>query len=649
MNSDYGNYSRDLAKVREEFSNKSDSLKKSYDQSLKSVTDTHEQREKDNKILNEERLKDILDQNQEELVSLNEKSAQTLNNKQKEFMNTLRENSEVFNHEKKTTKEQLENKLVRAKESFTDSLKQVKESNDIQNKEKDKNFTGTLTLNRNNSEQKIQEIGKNTQAAFADYTNDVTKQKKEVNQKHATEQAEQYKRMRGETQKKIENFNNKLSEVNKTHNKEKEHLMQKDAQTALIHKKDALENLENVENSYRNRNQEIVNDFQNKFAKLEDQVIENAEKQKNQIQEERENKLKLKEGDLGKNTQNSDVDDQKLATKENYERRLGTLKKQMSEQNQFFTRRSTEANNEALGKLKTYENDAKDRIASNDKEHHNDFERLKLTSRKNSDQNVSEYNKKLETVHKETELKIDKEKALSKEMLSRKQVVHNKEQRQIEDINLKNLEYIKNEAQKERTALKTNAIKDLNENVFVVKQHYQKKFDKTLEGYQQKFDEQGKLIEKIQEGTNDIISDIAQKSEKKVDIVIERSKAEREIEKNEFLDRYNQLKDAYEDKFKAQKKEFDRELARTRKENNMIVTGLAKKNNEEVKNLMESHSRDMKRASDELRKEKDHNFRMSNAEKENLVERYENKIEELKVAYENDKVKLSENKRSERA
>jgi hypothetical protein len=649
MNTDYGNYPKDLTKIREEFTDKHDALKKSYDQNLQSIADTHEQKEKQSKVINEERLKDVLNQNQEELVSLNEKAAQNLNHKQKQYMESLRESGDTYNHDKKVTKEKLEGKLTRAKDAFSDSLKQVQESNEAQIKEKDKNASNTLTENRNNSEEKIKNLQKSTEDTFSNFKNDVSKQKAEINQKHNSEMGEQFKRLRAETDKKTENFNSKINEVNRASSKEKEHIIEKDAATALVHKKDALESLENVENSYKNRNQEIVNDFQNKFTKLEEQSSQDIEKIKNNNIEDRETKLKENQVDLGKNVKTQEKDGQKIATEDSYERRLDTLKKQMSEQSQLYGRRSSEANAEALGKLKQYEEDAKDRIAVNTKRDHNEYEKLKLTSKQNSDRYQNEYNKKIENTQKKAELEVEKEKATSKEMLSRKQFIHNKEQNQISDINVKNLEYLKTQAKRERTALKTDAIRDLNDNVSEVKQHYQKKFDKSLEGYQQKFDEQGKLIEKIQEGTNDKIADIEQKAEKKIDNALLRSKAEREIEKNEFVERFNQLKDAYEGKFRDQKKDFDKELARTRKENSLFITSLTKKNDEEVRNLMESHTREMKRASDELRNEKEHGFRMANAEKENLVERYENKIVEVKNAYETDKVKLSENKRNERA
>lgn len=648
MNTDYGNYSKQLASARDEFASSKEKIKNSYDESLKNVNDTHEQREKDNKVLNEERRKELIEQNQEQLVNVNEKANRSLSAKQNEFMETMRANNADFGQERKSIKDQLENKLDRVKVAFSQSLKQIKDSNDVQSQEKDKNFAKSMSSIRETSEQSISEVEKNTAEDFLNYKNDVAKQKRETNQKHGAEQADLHKKLRSESDKKTDSFNNKIDQLTKNNAQETNHLNEKNAQTLLIKKKDALGNLDKVENTYKIRNQDMVSDFQDRFDNLEAQSKEKLERVKYQANLDDQAKEKEKAIYLDRNEKDQEKDNKQTVLKENYENRFDSLKKQMSEQTQLYNRRSTEANKETLGKLKLYEDDAKNRIADNKKQHHDDFERLRLTSKLTSDKNQVEYNTKSKDAEKDTELKVDKEKKLSKDMLSRKQLINEKEQGQIADINLKNIERIKNEAQKERTSIKANAVRELSDSVLVVKQNYQKKFDKTLEGYEQKFDEQDKILEKIQEGANDKIFEVTGKTERQIEAAKVRDKAEREMERAEFQDRYTQLKDSYEEKFKNQKKDFDKELARSRKENNMIVTTLAKKNYEEVKNLMESQSREMKRASDELRKEKDRNFKTAHVEKENLVERYESKMEELKSAYDTDKMRISENKRSER-
>lgn len=649
MNTDYGNYSKDLAKVREDYSNKGQKLKKSYDESLINEVNTHEQKEKDSKILNEHRRQELIDQNQDELASLNEKSSKAINSKQKAFMKTLHENNDNFSHERKIMKEQLENKLDRAKNAFSQSLTQIKDSNEVQSKEKEKNFANTLSNSRSNSEQKIQDVEKNTAELFSDFKNNVAHQKRDTNQKHISELNDQYRRLRGDTEEKTEHLNNKINEINKNNALETERHAEKETQVLARHRGEAKENLENLENKYKLRNQDVVNDFQNKFTTLEDQSNDKLEKLKYQATQERAAQQKAKDIGLGKNANNQEKEEQQLVGKENYERRLGSLRKQMTDQNEIYSRRSSEANIEALNKLKLSEDDSKNKILNNNIEHHNDYEKLKLADKENADKNHSEYNKKIGDLQTQTELKIDKAQNSSKEMLGRKQLIHNNEVKQIADLNLENIEYLKNEAKKERTAIKTNAFKTLNDNVSEVKKSYQNKFDKTLEGYQKKFEDQNKVIEKIQDDSNDKIIEAETKSERKVEIALDRERSEREIEKNEFIERYTQLKDAYEEKFKNQKKDFDKEIGRTRKENTMTVTSLIKKNNEEVKNLMESHGREIKRANEEIRKVKEHSFKTANADKANIVEHYENKIEEIKSAYDTEKIKTSENKRSERA
>jgi hypothetical protein len=321
----------------------------------------------------------------------------------------------------------------------------------------------------------------------------------------------------------------------------------------------------------------------------------------------------------------------------------------MSEQAISFSRISAIANRDALDKLKTQENNSKDIAAENSLNHHEEVGFLKRQSTDLSDKNNLENHELISQLEKDNELKFDSAQKLSNENRSHKQVMHEKEKVQIADINLKNIERIKSEASQERTKLKTNAIKELSDNTFEVKKSYQKKFDKTLEGYQQKFEAQDKLLEQITEGSNDKLHDIQARSEKNIEALTTRNKHERETEKNELLDHFVELKDSYESRFKSLKRDFDKELGRTRKENNILVTSIAKKNNEEVKNLMESYEREIRRTNEDLRKEKEKNFKANSVEKENLIARYETKIEEMKLAYDSEKIKFSENKRHERS
>ena len=647
MATDYSNYTTDLAKVREDYSSTAKKLKKNYDESLNNIEETFANRDREKNVLNEQRQKELIDQNQEHLVNINDKVNKSLFDKQKEFIEKLRENNEAATEDGKAAKTEFQEKLLRAKNAYARAAEQEKNSIMLQDKEKDQNFSRTLDTVRANDQQKIKNIEKDNNEAFAEYRKEMSNQKKQMNEKFLTNQNEQYKILKSEADKKAEIFNSKISEMNKNQGLELQNLNDKHESTTLKGKKEHRENLDSLNQKYAAFNNDLTEDFNDKFVKLREKSRNDLAKQLD-ASERSEQLISMdasKKISENKNMKEHEFEEHKKTIQDGYERRLENLRKQMLEQQGTYNRRSMEANALSHQESKNIATEAKRKAQMMEDFHNTELGNTRTDYREAMSNIQGEYNSKLTNLTNADDQKFEKEHREAKDKLLGNEHRYQLENEQITELNLNNIKRIQSDALKERTNLKVNAKKELSENVLQVKQTFQKRFDKTMEGLEQRIDEQKKLLEQLETGNDEKLIGTEEKLNKKLRDVEEKNKSEREIEKSGFQDRYAALKDTYEQKFREQKKLFDRELERTRKENNNIVSSLAKKNNEDVKNLMESHMKDMKRAAEELRHEKERNFKASNADKELLVERYENKIQEIKAAYDNDKMRLSEDRK----
>ena len=118
MNTDYGNYAKELAKAREDFQSTTKKLKESYDKNIRDLEENHDRSLDQTKKVNEERRDKLIEINQDQLNSISNKTNQTLERKQKEYLDSLRTERDQFDFDKKLMKENFQNSLGNIKDSY---------------------------------------------------------------------------------------------------------------------------------------------------------------------------------------------------------------------------------------------------------------------------------------------------------------------------------------------------------------------------------------------------------------------------------------------------------------------------------------------------------------------------------------------------
>ena len=352
MNNDYGNYSRDLARAREDFNETSRKMKESYDKSIKDTQDTSLRKEEElkrNHATDKERL---IEENQDKLRIISDKTNDILERKQREFLDGLRDERETFNTEKKRLRDNLQTSLLDVKDSYNQSLDEFKLASERLNRDNEAKYRDTLQTNKNNTDKKIVEIQKKTDSMISKNNLDLSDQKKEILHKNQKDIEAINRSNKDSLDQKTEYFNRKINEIVSTKDDEIARQNERYDGTMAKVKEDNREQIENMIARYEDHTKDLLNNFQNSAAEQESKNINEKNEIRAQLNKEIYNTKRESTLMEDKNTKGGGGTSQKALLTDNYERRLDNIRKQMTEQAVKFQRESAEANTQAQIKLK---------------------------------------------------------------------------------------------------------------------------------------------------------------------------------------------------------------------------------------------------------------------------------------------------------
>ena len=214
-------------------------------------------------------------------------------------------------------------------------------------------------------------------------------------------------------------------------------------------------------------------------------------------------------------------------------------------------------------------------------------------------------------------------------------------------MNISNVEKLQDESAREKAFIIENSKKELHQTMADVRDSYRQKFEKTAERYDNKFQGQENFIEKIKDEADTKIEQIQHNTQKQIDSETSYNLEARASDRKIMQDNFTGLKRDYEQKFKTVKAQYDQELGHVKKQNDVMVNRLTRKNEDEKATMLIEHNKEVKRITNELKDELSRFTKSSKIEKDNLIETYERRIQDLKSAYDLEKLRYSENKKAE--
>jgi hypothetical protein len=248
---------------------------------------------------------------------------------------------------------------------------------------------------------------------------------------------------------------------------------------------------------------------------------------------------------------------------------------------------------------------------------------------------------------KEDSKKINYEKDLGRNKLENQRKDFAKTIQKINDINGRNIEKLQEDNSREKVDILENSKRELSDNTRSIRDEFRVKHEKTLESYDKRLETEQSFAQKLQEESNDRIETIVRNSENKIQAETIFNHDARLADRKEMRDQVSDLKNDYAQKFKNLKSDFDLELGKVKRESDVVIQRLARKNESDKTQFITESAKEIKKNTNELKDEMMRMSKTSKMEKENLINHYERRIQELKATYDIDKMKMNDLKKNE--
>lgn len=449
--------------------------------------------------------------------------------------------------------------------------------------------------------------------------------------------------------KKTEYHNKKFTDVVRSKDNEIKNITDRHDYTTTKIKNDEKELFENIKERYEDHTKDLLKSFQNKYNRLEDESSQKQAKMKND--HDREVYLVEREKDLyvDRNIKGEGAEAQKNIMKDHYERRLDNIKKSMTDQAIKFQRDATELDKNVQNELRSRDLENRKSYDKREDQFHKEIKSIERRSKENDERSISNFRHKFREQEGESQKKINFEKDIGKLKLENQRNDFAKTISKINELNARNIEVIQDDSTREKRDILEKSKREIYQSVTDVRDEYRQKHEKAVESYDKRLDEAKQVVAKTQDEADEKINTIKQYADNKLQTEMMFSHEARMADRKEMQNQVSEMKRDYDIKFKNLKKDFDQELSRVKRENDVLLQRLTKKSEADKNLLIAENTKNSKKVSNDMKDEMMRIMKTAKQEKDELIDHYERRIQEIKANMELEKIKLNDFKNDHKA
>ncbi len=640
MNNDYGNYSRDLTRARENFNDTARKMRDAYDKSLGDIQESSLRRKDELKANHVKDKNKLIEENQEKLNFANEKTTKTIARQQQEFSEGLRSERENFGAEKNKLREGFQNKLANIKDSYENSFNEFKNQTDKSVREKEHRYNSELGLNKENMEKKITDIQHKTDSMIEKNNTDLEKQKLSIlnnSQRDKFATAEDYKNNLEKVSSRLENKN---KEVLDTKNNEIENLVNR-YEDKLSKEKFARQNeVVNLVKNSSDENDDLQKNFQDSYKNLEAEHSRELKKLNNEVSMHKNSSSGMNAAEYSENKSSQANDNSYML--DSYEKKVDHMKKQMADQSVKYQRIMSENQAQIQDKVDDTLNDDKIRTDKRIGTYQKEIFDIEQRSKKSHYKNVEDFRDKLFENQKNSQLAINVERDTGKEKLESQRKDFGRTVNKLADLNIRNIERLQAESAKEKANIIENAKREYSDSLKDYRDDYRFRLDKTVESYDKKLSAKENALNEIRDFSEEKIADIYRNTQKQMMTETTYNKEVRDSDRKAMQEQLNDAKRDFSIMSKKLKADYDQSLLKIRKENDVNLSRLMKHTEDEKVRMQVESSKELKRINADSKQQFERYMKENKVEREQLIDHYERRIQEMKLAFDTDKIKASE-------
>lgn len=623
-------YTKQLAKARDDYADKAKTLREDYDHNLKNLQEAHETKEvsqRENYLKQKQDLEDNLSEISDRYES---KSRDAVMQSQKEFRERLGVQQGAFEEEMRETREDMQAKLSNISDSYRKSKEEQEKYNEQLLSQKTMAFNEAQEARTRSFDDKVADLSLKNRDDFHNFQRQQASEKRDLIHGHKNELQSLVSESNLSRQKVMAKNQEELEILRDSHARESEAM--RDHHTSAIGEVINRKEVEkmNLQSEYNNLTQNIID--------RNESQAEQTRRVNERISRERENQFAT---DLQAVTRKSNemvnsggrvknLEDDKRKLIDNYEGRIRDLRSNAEEtayQAQLDKERMNKEFVEQTREQTALADKQKAEVQRDLREFHTE---VQATTKDKNDKVMAAYKKELTQTRNAAEAKSIDDRIASNQRLEEQRVAFSKT---IDAMNTKNRETV-NEIQEQNAKEQTKYIQEAKRNMHHeredLKDDLRSVFARKEDSYEKRLENLEREKKSVVESYESKLTNLEKKYTKELEemrVIMAETRAgdmrdfKRQLEMKE--------RELVSDKLRM-KQDFDTKLIKIRDRQETQLAKLHERFTQTLEGERLDHSREMKRKLDEAHTNYERLYDTAQMEKEQLKHQYEVRLEKLR-------------------
>ncbi len=623
-------YTKQLAKARDDYADKAKTLREDYDHNLKNIQETHEAKEVSQRE-NYLKQKQNLEENLSEISdSYESKSREAIMQSQKEFRDRIGTQQGAFEEEMRETREDMQAKLSNISDSYRKSKEEQEKYNQQLLSQKNMAFEEAQEARARSFDHKVSELSGKNRDDFHNFQREQAAEKRDLIHGHKNELQGLVSESNLARQKVMAKNQEELEILRDAHARESDAMRDHHASSIgeVINRKE-VEKM-NLQSEYQNLTQNIID--------RNESQAEQTRRVNERVSRERENQYAT---DLQAVTRKSNemvnsggrvksLEDDKRKLIDNYEGRIRDLRS-AAEETVYQGQLEKERMNKEFVQ-QTRENTAladkqKGELQRDLRQFHTE---MQATTKDKNDKVMNAYKKELTQTRNAAEAKSIDDRVESNQRLEEQRVAFSKT---IDAMNNRNRETI-NEIQEQNAKEQTKYIQETKRSMHHeredIKDNLRSVFARKEDSYEKRLENLEREKKSVVESYESKLANLEKKYTKELEEMRVIMAETRAGDMRDFKRQIEMKERAMASDKMQMKQEFDTKLIKIRDRQETQLAKLHERFTQTLESERLDHSREMKRKLDEAHTNYERLYDTAQMEKEQMKHQYEVRLEKLR-------------------
>lgn len=626
---DINDYNSRLSQARQQYRDSANETRKNYDEKAVDLEKLHKSKEKNQLNVYKEQKSDLEEQNARNVDRFDRQTSEEIARRTDRFRKELDETKTEFNRDKSTTKNQYNQKLSEISDAFEVAKRERDKLDTVHRENIKQRFDEGISRNQHQFDEQLDTLNKTTTKSVNTMRDQYDGEKKNLMHTHRTEK-----------QSLVQDANISKNKANDMHQLEKESL--RTAQEQDIRR--INNNHDNQKDILLQNKADEINNMKANFGELTDNLNVRNQKEMQKIAREGKSEKRMMEKDfandrIGWERQTNKLINEGFDTKaqdhskriqDTYENKLANINNDIENKNytnSLLNERIAQGYQDELKGMEV--NHSKDIDKKNAE--FRDYQQNYVGKLKDDNQKTIEAYK---TQYNRTELARENDSLSARQdlanKLDNKEIDHQRYVSNLQTDNQNNIEILRREMGKEQTQFFEDTRREVRNEKEELKDDLKTQFERKESSLEKRLEMKDQEMQRVVENYESRLNNVEKKAAAD-HLAMTKYNQDMKVENDRNFKRALEAKERdFNKQLMTARNEFDRKLASAKNTSDVQLTKMTERYENMISSERLEHQRETQSKVSMLTNDYQRLAEKSKAEKENLIEQYEIKMDKLR-------------------